>query len=112
MAEAVLIVMSGNVLGLGVTGVPLMLITLADAGPAVGNKSGNGVDWFDVWFAMLPVIDDPSSRITPLLPRLGSLAERKLVQGEMALKLPLPPMVVATNLIAPPLPHPAAVISC
>lgn len=38
--ELVLIVMSGKLFGFGVTGVPFMLMTCAEAGPAVGSRSG------------------------------------------------------------------------
>jgi hypothetical protein len=43
-ANAVLIVMSGKVLGFGVIELPAILITLAEGGPAVGRRSGKGVE--------------------------------------------------------------------
>jgi len=47
-ADAVLIIRSGKVFGFGLTGVPLMLITLAEGEPAVGSSNLNGVDWATV----------------------------------------------------------------
>jgi len=41
-------VISGNVLGLGLTEIPFMLITFAVADPAVGSRSRKGVDWATV----------------------------------------------------------------
>src|SRR5437879_7208664 len=65
-AEVVLSVMSGNVLGFGVMDVPFMLITLATGGPAVGRRSGKGVDVTCVpWKPPINPRVLPSSRTTP-----------------------------------------------
>lgn len=74
-AEALLIMISGKVLGLGLIEVPLMLITLAVGDPVVGRKRLKGTDSTKV-----PLTEPGknelvlSSRMTPGSPLRGAVA--------------------------------------
>src|SRR5262245_27166338 len=107
MEDAVLIVMSGKVLGFGVTNWLLMLTTRADARPAVGSRSGSGVDCPDGPAGVDPLkaMLADSRRMTPLPPRLGWPDCRF---PPLTSNVPPPAIVGETSRIAPPLPLPPA----